>query len=377
METEAVNIESNGGQSPSGRGVLLVNLGSPDEPTAPALRRYLDEFLMDERVLDIPWALRRFVVSAFVLPRRPAKSAEAYREVWTDEGSPLMVHTRNLTDKLKEALDMPVEFGMRYGRPSIREGLEALLENRDVEEVFLVPLYPQYAMATFETVVVKAVGELEKLNKNCEKQVSLTVQPPFYRHPLYIDALIAAALPAFEGGCQHVLFSYHGVPERHLYKTGPMDASCEVENMECCMGESPSHSTCYRHQTLFTTITAARALGLQQGQFSMAFQSRFGPDKWLEPEAESTIRTIAAEGVKDLVVLCPSFTADCLETLEEIGIRAREVFMEAGGERFRLAPCLNDHPLWVQTLKHFCLQTPRSPELPPQVRDTVCGFVPH
>jgi len=358
-----------------GRGILLVNLGSPDEPTEAALRRYLNEFLMDERVLDIPWLIRRFVVSAFILPRRPAKSAEAYKEVWTDEGSPLIVHTERLAAALTEEIEMPVEIGMRYGNPSIAAGLEKLMARPEIEEIFLVPLYPQYAMATFETVVVKAVEDLERLNKKREAPVSLTVQPPFYRHPLYIDSLAAAAAPAMEGGAEHVLFSYHGVPVRHLYKTGPVDRECG-DMGDCCMGESEAHSTCYRHQTVGTTLAAARALGLRRGEFSIAYQSRFGPDRWLEPETESTIRSIVGEGVKDLVVLCPSFTADCLETIEEIGIRAREMFIEGGGQNFRLAPCVNEHPLWVQALKHFCLQTPKSSELPRQVRDTVCSYIP-
>jgi ferrochelatase len=230
-------------------------------------------------------------------------------------------------------------------------------------------------MATFETVVVKAVEELERLNPGRENRVSLTVQPPFYRHPLYVDALLAAAQPALEDDFGHALFSYHGVPTRHLYKTGPMDRECS-ELGHCCAGKSPAHTTCYRHQTRDTTLAAAKALGLELGEFSMSYQSRFGPDQWLEPETMATICWLVEQGIEDLVVFCPSFTADCLETLEEIGIRAKEVFHEAGGKRFRLVPCLNDHPLWVQALKNFCLQTPRSPELPTKVRDTVCGFNP-
>lgn len=331
------------------RGVFLVNLGSPDSTSVEDVRKYLDEFLMDERVIDIPWMLRRLVISCFVLPSRPKKSAHAYDNIWTPEGSPLLVTSRKLQAALAERVRMPVALGMRYGNPSIRSGLEELLRERGLEEIFLIPLYPHYAMSSFETVVVKVREELQALGA----RVRLAVKDPFYNDPLYIEALAETLRPYAQAEWDHVLFSYHGVPKRHLSKGDPSRAHCmKVE--DCCRQPCPVQAVCYRHQCVETTRLLAEYLKLPAERVTTSFQSRFGPEEWCTPYTDETIADLARRGVRRLVVICPAFVADCLETLEEIGMQGKETFLEHGGEDFSLVPCLNVHPRWVETLAAWC-----------------------
>lgn len=338
----------------SRRAVLLSNLGSPDSCRVADVRRYLDEFLMDARVLDVPWPVRRFIVSAFILPKRPAASAEAYESIWWDDGSPLIVISRRLTEAVRERLEpsgVPVELSMRYGNPSIEEGAMRLGERcgGDLEEILFVPLYPHYAMSTVETAVAQARRVLRKRLPG----VRLEVLPPFYDHPRYIEALVESARGYIDSRWDHLLFSYHGLPERHLRKTDPTGKHC-LRSADCCTTPSPAHATCYRAQVLRTTAAFVARAGIPDDKYSVAFQSRLGRDPWLTPFADARIENLAREGVKRLLVICPAFVSDCLETLEEIGIRARESFLAAGGEELRLIPCLNDHPMWVETLADWC-----------------------
>ncbi len=339
------------------RGILLVNLGSPDSTSVADVRKYLRQFLMDARVIDAPYPIRKMIVELFILPFRPKNSAHAYQQIWWKEGSPLIVLSRRLQALLQENVDMPVELGMRYGNPSIAEGLRRLLERPEpVEEIYLFPLYPHYAMATYETVVVEAEAVLKKIGR----PVKMTVQPPFFDHPEYIRALVESAREFLQHDYDHLLFSYHGVPVRHCKKTDPTGSHCFVTE-NCCQVPSPAHQTCYRHQVLRTTEEFVKAAGIPPEKYSVAFQSRLGVDEWLQPATDQEIVRLAESGVKKLLVMCPAFVSDCLETLEEIGLRAREAFLAAGGTEFHLIPCLNDHPAWVETLcKFVSVGTPAS-----------------
>ncbi len=320
------------------RGFLLMNTGSPDAPTEDALRVYLKEFLMDPFVIDIPFPLRYAIVHWAILPKRPAQSAEAYEAIWTKNGSPLIHYCRQLTDGLNAKLDAPVEMVMAYGNPSVKQGVEKLLD-AGVEEIGLLPMFPHYAMATTGGCVAGVKTALKNRAK-------LRVAPPFYNEPTYIQP-IAESLKNVD---EHILFSYHGLPLRHLKKVDPTHHHC-LASADCCNTPSIAHDTCYRHQCLATTRAIAKASGLSPERYSISFQSRLGRAKWMEPYTEETLRKLPARGIKKLAVVCPAFFCDCLETLEEIEIRGQETFLEAGGESFRMIPCLNDTPAALHCLE--------------------------
>ncbi|MFZ5478529.1 MAG: ferrochelatase [Myxococcota bacterium] len=309
-------------------GVLLVNLGTPDSPAVPDVARYLREFLTDGRVIDLSPAARWALVNLVIVPFRSAKSAHAYRSIWTAEGSPLMVHSRALEAALRARAPMPVALAMRYGRPSIAEGLAAL---GDVARIVVVPLYPQYASSTTGTALEAVYRALAARTD----VPAVSVVPPFFDDPGWLDAQ-AALVPR---DVDHVLMSFHGLPERHVTGT----PGCELSDT-CCARVPPF---CYRAHCVAT----ARALGERVGlPWSLSFQSRLGRERWLGPATEDEIARLAKAGVKRLAVACPSFVSDCLETLEEIGMRGGEVFREHGGERFVVAPCVNADPAWVEAL---------------------------
>ena len=332
------------------RGVLLVNLGSPDSTKVRDVRRYLHQFLMDKRVIDSPYLLRKFVVCCFILPSRPKESAKAYESIWTEEGSPLIVISQKVKELLAEKIPNPVGLGMRYGNPSTAAGIRELLEqDPNLEEVFLIPLYPHFAASSFETAVVEAEEQMRKIAPG----IRLTVRPPFFDDPDYIDALYESTREYLESGYDHLLFSYHGLPERHLKTADPTGKHCLVQE-NCCTTFSEAHPTCYRHQVLRSTELYVEKARIPEGKYSVAFQSRLGRDPWLEPATDRVLRDLPQKGVKRLLVLCPAFVSDCLETLEEIGIRGRETFLAAGGEDLRLIPCLNTHPRWIETLVKWC-----------------------
>ncbi|MBI3871816.1 MAG: ferrochelatase [candidate division Zixibacteria bacterium] len=334
----------------SGRAILLVNLGSPDEPTVPAVRRYLRQFLMDGRVLDVPWPLRKFIVEALILPRRPQKTAAAYQSIWTPEGSPLVAISRRVRDKLAQQIGVPLGLGMSYGEPSIRSALEDSQNGGEpTRELLLIPMYPHYAMSTYETTVV-AVREAIR---RWAPKMQLTVLPPFYDDSAYITALTESASEWLKRPYDHLLFSYHGLPERHLRKTDPTGNHC-LSRTDCCRVPSAAQSTCYRAQVLRATEAFVRQAGVPEGKYSIAFQSRLGRDRWLGPDTEHELVGLAQNGVRNLAVICPSFVADCLETLEEIGLDGRDAFLAAGGREFHLIPCLNDHPAWIAALAGWC-----------------------
>lgn len=327
------------------KGVLLVNLGSPDSTKVEDVKKYLDEFLMDERVIDLPYLFRALLVKGIILNIRPKKSAKAYKKIWWEEGSPLIVITKRLTEKLQKNVSVPVEMAMRYGNPSIEHGLQQL-HNQGVTDVLLLPLYPQYAMATTETIEVLA----EKLVKEKFKTMKLTNFPAFYNRKEYIDALETVTKRHLEGyDFDHILFSYHGVPERHLKKTTPNHSKI-IDTEYCCDPKSKVAERCYRTHCFETTRQLAERLGLKENQYSQAFQSRLGMDKWLTPFTSDRVEELAKTGVKKLAVLTPAFVADCIETLEEIEMEAGKDFIENGGENFKMIPCLNDDDSWVFAL---------------------------
>lgn len=337
---------------------MLVNLGSPDSTDVGDVKRYLDEFLMDAHVLDYPRWARAALVRGVILNVRPKKSAAAYKEIWWPEGSPLKVISERVRAALQARSDTPVALAMRYQNPSIEAALRALLEqNPALREVLLVPLYPQYAMATTETVVVEARDALKRIGSSVE----FRVLPPFFDHDAFINALEAVTRPALfdnagELRVDRVLFSYHGIPKRHIRKSDCTGSHCLTVDAktgaDCCHTMSPAHVWCYRHQAIRTTESLAARLGLEVEDWEVSFQSRLGGG-WLTPFTDIRLKQLPKEGVKRLAVLCPAFVSDCLETLEEIAQEGKEIFLEAGGEQFIYVPCVNEHPVWIDGLERL------------------------
>lgn len=332
------------------KGVLLVNLGSPEAPTPEAVKPYLDEFLMDERVIDFPYPLRYLLVKGIILNVRPKKSAEAYKKIWWEEGSPLIVISERTIDKIRKQIDIPIALAMRYGTPSIEQGLEEL-HHQGVRDVLLLPLYPQYAMATTETIFVKA----EKVRKKRFPQMKFSRIEYFYNEPEYIRELSETIKENLEGyNYDHLIFSYHGVPERHIKKTDKTKKHQKiVDNEYCCVPGTPEAEYCYRTHCFETTRQVVEYLNLPQEKYSQTFQSRLGLDKWLEPFTAETVVALAKQGVKNMAVVTPAFVADCIETLEEIEMVAGKEFKENGGEEFRMIPCLNDRDSWITVLSQW------------------------
>ncbi len=341
------------------KGVLLVNLGSPDSPTAKDVKPYLDEFLMDERVIDVPKLLRSFLVRGIILRTRPKKSAEAYSKIWWEEGSPLVVISERFTSKVKERTEMPVVLGMRYGSMTIKNALQELAD-KGVDDVLLVPLYPHYAMSSFETVVVKTMEEKETHFPN----LKITTLPAFYKNPDYIKVLsesIAEGLKGFD--YDHILFSYHGIPERHIRKSDPTKFHCKIDG-SCCDTNSVAHHTCYRHQCFDTTKKVIAHLGLSEDKVSNSFQSRLPNDPWLKPYTDFEFERFPKEGKKKLAVITAAFVSDCLETLEEIAMEGKEQFEEAGGEQYKHIACLNDSDAWVEVMAKWVNEWQATETLP-------------
>ncbi|MBB12570.1 MAG: ferrochelatase [Flavobacteriaceae bacterium] len=330
------------------KGALLINLGSPDSPDPRDVKRYLGEFLMDERVIDTSKALRTFLVKGIILNTRPKKSAKAYKKIWWEEGSPLIVLSKRLQKSVQKKISIPVELAMRYGNPSIEEGIKNLV-NQGVNEVILIPLYPQFAMATTETILVLA----EEVRSQNHPNLSFTVLPPFYNHPDYIRVLSESIQENLKDKeWEHLLFSYHGIPERHIRKSDVTKSHCKIDK-SCCQTSSKAHKYCYRHQCYETTRQVAEYLELKEGTFSTSFQSRLGLDPWLRPYTDQTVAKFAKKGVKKMAIATPAFVSDCLETLEEIGMEAAEDFEEKGGEKLYVIPCINDRPDWVNVLSRW------------------------
>lgn len=326
--------------------VLLLNLGSPASTAVPDVRRYLGEFLGDERVIDRPAnrLLRSLLVHQIICRFRAPKSAHAYASIWTPEGSPLLVTSRRTRDRLAARTALPVALAMNYGHPSIPDVLRRLAAD-GVERLLLFPQYPHYAMSSWETVVAKVHREAARH----APRIKLECVQPYYADADYIAALVASARPYLEQPHDHLLFSYHGIPVRHLTKADSSRAHCQVV-AECCTTCSPAHATCYKAQVIRTTRLFAAAAGLAPDRWSLSFQSRLVGEPWLAPYTDHELTRLPAAGIRRLLIITPAFVTDCLETLEEIRVAGAATFRAAGGEAFTHIPCLNDQPGWIDFL---------------------------
>lgn len=334
-------------------GVLLINLGTPDAPTPEAVGRYLRQFLMDGFVIDVPAPLRWFLVNVMIVPRRKGQSAKAYQKVQLPGGSPLRVYTRELAERVAARLSVDgdrfvVEYAMRYGNPPIASSLERL-RSHDVSRIIVMPMYPQYAESSYRTAVEetkKRAGELGLGDR-------LSFFPVFYHRRGFINACAGRVRQSVQAWpVEHFVFSFHSLPVRHLKKLDSTQAHCLIKS-DCCDAISTVNQNCYRAQCIFTARAIARELGLKDEGYSISFQSRLGRAEWLGPQTEDVLRKLAHDGFKRVAVACPSFVADCLETVEEISIRARDNFIQAGGEELRLVPSLNSDPVWVETVANW------------------------
>ena len=324
-------------------GILLVNTGSPDAPEVREVRRFLRQFLSDPRVIDIAPLARWLLLNFVILPRRPKQSAAAYRSVWTDRGSPLIINSEDFRDALRRALpDRPIEIGMAYGRPAVPEALDSLL-SQGTRRIVIAPMFPQYASAT-----VGAVLELTYKTAASKPNVTpLSVVAPFYEEPEFLDAWASVAGPELENfNADHIVFSYHGLPERQIFKCDPTGAHC-LKQDDCCERYREANPDCYRAHCFATTRGIVERLALAKDGYTVAFQSKLGRENWLTPATDETIVRLAKSGIKRPAVLSPAFVADCLETIEELGMRGKESFLKNGGEAFKMISSLNDHPAWV------------------------------
>lgn len=313
----------------------------------PDVRRYLREFLGDPRVIDRPpQPFRWFLVNGIITTFRAPKSAHAYSSVWTEKGSPLIVTSQSVQQKLAEKLgpETPVYLAMRYGNPSISSVLDKMVAD-GVQEVLLFPQYPHYAMSSWETVVVAVYEEAARYGST----LRISCEQPFYENSDYIEALYSSARPYLEQPYDYVLFSFHGIPVRHLRKADSSKAHCTIV-ADCCNTCSPIQGTCYRSQCFKTTQAFVRRAGLAPEKHSVSFQSRLAGEPWLTPYTDHELQRLAQSGVKRLLVMSPAFVADCLETLEELSVEGRNTFLQAGGESFQQIPCLNDHPAYIEFL---------------------------
>jgi ferrochelatase len=326
------------------KAILLVNLGSPDSTSVGDVRRYLNEFLMDGRVIDAPWLVRRFVVG-MILINRPKESAHAYEKIWTKEGSPLVVTSKHVQALLQKRVNMPVELAMRYQNPSIESAIQKLAAQK-IDDLLLIPLFPHYAMSSYET----ALFRVQEVARKIAPQMKITVQQPYFDSPDYISALVASAADFLKKDFDHLLFSFHGIPERHLRKSDPTGCHCLAKE-NCCEVPSPAHATCYRAQCFMTAKLFVEKAVVPAGKWSVSFQSRLGKDPWLKPYTDYELPRLAIEGKKRMFVICPAFVSDCLETIEEIGMRGCEQFMAGNGKEYTRIPCMNEHPAWIDALE--------------------------
>lgn len=336
-------------------GFLLLNLGTPAASSVPEVRRYLREFLSDPRVLDVNPLSRALLLYGFILPFRPRRSAEAYRSIWTERGSPLLAHGHDLAAKLQVRLGSywQVQVAMRYGEPSIGAAL-ARFRARAVDRILVFPLFPQYSSAAWGSAIEKLFAEASKL----WNVPTLQVVPAYYDHPAFIDAFAAIARGALaDFNAEKVLISFHGLPERQVRKSDESGGAHCLQDESCCSVIVNANRNCYRAQCFATSRALARQLALPADSWGTSFQSRLGRTPWIRPYTDERIRELAKARVRRLAVLCPSFTADCLETLEEIGIRGRQDFLAHGGQELCLVPSLNSSEVWADAVIRITRET--------------------
>jgi len=326
----------------------MINLGSPDSTDVIDVKKYLDEFLMDERVIGKSYWFRWFLVKVIILNTRPKKSAKAYKKIWWNEGSPLIVLSKRLFNKVLKLVNFPVSLAMRYGSISIFKGLKEL-DEKGVKNITVLPLYPHYAMSSYETVVEKVYEEV----KTNFPHLKIKTIKPFYKDKKYIELLsnkIKATIDKVK--YDHILFSYHGIPVSHLKISDPTNSHCYKVN-NCCSTKSDAHKFCYKHQVLETTEAVMKRLKIDKNKYSNAFQSRLPNEAWLKPYTDDELVRLAKEGKKRMVIVTPAFVTDCLETLEEIEMEGKEEFLEAGGESYHYVPCLNDDNDWAELISKW------------------------
>lgn len=330
-------------------GVLLVNLGTPDSPSTPDVRKYLNEFLTDGRVIDVPWLQRQLLVRAFITPFRAANSAKSYREIWNEKGSPLKYYGQELAILVQKNLDKEqtgkykVELAMRYQSPDIKSGLDNL-RKAGVSRYIILPLFPQYASASTGSVfqlVMETISRWQNIP-------DIRFIQSYYNHTGFIGAFAEIGKQYEPNAYDHILFSFHGLPQRQLIK-GDDHAHCQ-QKKDCCHSIGTHNQSCYGAQCYATAHALAEALHIPKEKYTICFQSRLGKDPWVEPYTSEVLKTLAAEGKKRLLVFCPAFVADCLETIFEVSVEYHEEFVHLGGEKVQLVESLNTHPLWVKVL---------------------------
>jgi ferrochelatase len=328
-------------------GVLLINLGSPKELSKKSVRQYLRVFLSDDNVVDLPKFLQQFILRLFILPFRPKNTLEAYEKIWTKKGSPLIISTESIANKLTEKTGWNVEYAMRYEEPSIEKALHKFKKN-EINKIYVISLYPHNAMATTVTT------ELETRNvaMNVSNDFELIFTKPFFDNEEYINAMVNSIRPYVENkSYDKIIFSYHGIPKRQAKKTDETGEHC-FSTSNCCEIENDGSKDCYRSHTRIASDLTAKKLGLEDDQWEIAYQSRIGPG-WLTPFTDKRLAKLPEEGIDNIAILCPSFISDCLETLEEIDIRGRETFLKAGGKNMTYIPCLNDSEDTINLLENL------------------------
>ena len=328
-------------------GVLLINLGSPKELSKKSVRQYLRVFLSDDNVVDLPKFFQQFILRLFILPFRPKNTLEAYEKIWTKEGSPLIISTESIANKLTEKTGWNVEYAMRYEEPSIEKALHKFKKNA-INKIYVISLYPHNAMATTVTT------ELETRNvaMNVSNDFELIFTKPFFDNEEYINAMVNSIRPYVENkSYDKIIFSYHGIPKRQAKKTDETGEHC-FSTSNCCEMENDGSKDCYRSHTRKASDLTAKKLGLEDDQWEIAYQSRIGPG-WLTPFTDKRLAKLPEEGKDNIAILCPSFISDCLETLEEIDIRGRETFLKAGGKNMTYIPCLNDSEDTINLLENL------------------------
>jgi protoporphyrin/coproporphyrin ferrochelatase len=332
-------------------GVFLINLGTPDSPSVPDVRKYLREFLMDGRVIDIPAFNRWFLINFVIAPFRAPQSAKGYHELWTKEGSPLKVYGEKLCNLVQKTLgeNYHVVLGMRYQNPSIHHALKEF-KDKGFEKIIVVPLYPQYASASTGSTIEKVMDEM----KSWEVVPTVKIISQFFEHPLFIKAFAQLGSEYLKKAqYDHVLFSYHGLPERQILKAS-CDNYCRLG--DCCNVYHSKNKYCYRAQCFETTRLLAKELGIKEGGYTVCFQSRLGKTPWIKPYTDEVIKQLPSKNIKSVLVLSPSFVADCLETTIEIGVEYKKMFNDLGGSRWDMVESLNLSPVWVECLKDMVLQ---------------------
>ena len=334
------------------KGVLLINLGTPDSPSRRDVRKYLSQFLNDRRVIDIHPIARAILVNGIIVPFRAGKSAKLYKEIWTKDGSPLMIHSRKLQTQLQKELgaEYIVELGMRYQKPSVASALENLRLQR-VSDITVIPLYPQYASSSTGT----AIEEFYQQIQSWEITPTVKIISKFYDKPEFYDAWFSVANSFSFPDYDHIVFSYHGLPERQIRKAGQHygENSCQLGS--CCNSITDKNQYCYRANCYETTRRLVGMLNIPEGKYTTSFQSRLD-DKWLKPYSDKVVEDLAKNGKKKILVFSPAFVSDCLETIHEIGTEYKEIFEHAGGEKLDWVPSLNDNAVWIQALKKWCAE---------------------